>query len=394
MQDYFNQSLPLQYCNTTFQCYTQDLPTTSTAPTTLILLVHGAGCTSSSWCLLAQEMRNIHSSYTTTTAQPHVTIAAYDQRGHGATCSDDESNLSLNRLVQDTLVVLQELTSIMDVSQILLVGHSLGGAIVVRAAAIAAASLSLPILGVVVVDIVEGSALASLPHLPALLNTRPDTFPSVEEAIKWSLDARMVNNPSSAIISIPPMLVPMQMQTKEGTADTHKEPPSSEAAKGVASTCNAGAMTAASTAATTAASTAASTVATTAASTAATTAASTATTTPRQFTWRTNLHRTSEYWDEWYRGLSKDFLSVQANKLLILASTDRLDKELMIGQMQGKFQFEIVQSAGHSVHEDQPKRVALLLWTFLLRISGGCNSATIQPLKEQFDKNSMFAKRN
>ena len=374
MQDYFNQSLPLQHCNTTFQCYTQDLPTTSTAPTTLILLVHGAGCTSSSWCLLAQEMRNIHSSYTTTTAQPHVTIAAYDQRGHGATCSDDESNLSLNRLVQDTLVVLQELTSIMDVSQILLVGHSLGGAIVVRAAAIAAESLSLPILGVVVVDIVEGSALASLPHLPALLNTRPDTFPSVEEAIKWSLDARMVNNPSSAIISIPPMLVPMQMQTKEGTADTHKEPPSSEAAKGVASTCNAGAMTAA--------------------STAATTAASTATTTPRQFTWRTNLHRTSEYWDEWYRGLSKDFLSVQANKLLILASTDRLDKELMIGQMQGKFQFEIVQSAGHSVHEDQPKRVALLLWTFLLRISGGCNSATIQPLKEQFDKNSMFAKRN
>jgi len=373
MQDYFNQSLPLQHCNTTFQCYTQDLPTTSTAPTTLILLVHGAGCTSSSWCLLAQEMRNIHSSYTTTTAQPHVTIAAYDQRGHGATCSDDESNLSLNRLVQDTLVVLQELTSIMDVSQILLVGHSLGGAIVVRAAAIAAESLSLPILGVVVVDIVEGSALASLPHLPALLNTRPDTFPSVEEAIKWSLDARMVNNPSSAIISIPPMLVPMQMQTKEGTADTHKEPPSSEAAKGVASTCNAGAMTAA--------------------STAATTAASTATTTPRQFTWRTNLHRTSEYWDEWYRGLSKDFLSVQANKLLILASTDRLDKKLMIGQMQGKFQFEIVQSAGHSVHEDQPKRVALLLWTFLLRISGGCNSATIQPLKEQFDKNSMFAKK-
>jgi protein phosphatase methylesterase 1 len=381
MQEYFNQSLPLQHGNTTFQCYTQYLPTKSTAPTTLILLVHGAGCTSSSWCLLAQEMRNIHSSYTTTTAQPHVTIAAYDQRGHGATCSDDESNLSLNRLVQDTLVVLQELTSIMDVSQILLVGHSLGGAIVVRAAAIAAASLSLPILGVVVVDIVEGSALASLPHLPALLNTRPDTFPSVEEAIKWSLDARMVNNPSSAIISIPPMLVPMQMQTKEGTTDTHKEPPSSEAAKGVASTCNAGAMAAASTAATTAT------------STAATTAASTATTTPRQFTWRTNLHRTSEYWDEWYRGLSKDFLSVQANKLLILASTDRLDKELMIGQMQGKFQFEIVQSAGHSVHEDQPKRVALLLWTFLLRISGGCNSSAIQPLKEQFDKNSMFAKK-
>ena len=51
--------------------------------------------------------------------------------------------------------------------------------------------------------------------------------------------------------------------------------------------------------------------------------------------------------------------------------TDSLDKELMIGQMQGKFQFQVVDSAGHSVHEDQPKMFSSLLWRFLLRVTGG-----------------------
>ena len=37
----------------------------------------------------------------------------------------------------------------------------------------------------------------------------------------------------------------------------------------------------------------------------------------------------------WYAGLSAKFLSVPAAKLLILAGPDRLDKPLMIGQMQG-----------------------------------------------------------
>ena len=34
-------------------------------------------------------------------------------------------------------------------------------------------------------------------------------------------------------------------------------------------------------------------------------------------------------------GLSKKFLKARGGKLLLLAGTDRLDRELMIGQMQG-----------------------------------------------------------
>jgi len=45
------------------------------------------------------------------------------------------------------------------------------------------------------------------------------------------------------------------------------------------------------------------------------------------------------------------FLSARTARLLVLAGTDRLDKELMIGQMQGKFQMIVVPGTGHMLHE-------------------------------------------
>ena len=53
--------------------------------------------------------------------------------------------------------------------------------------------------------------------------------------------------------------------------------------------------------------------------------------------WRTDLSRTEAYWQNWFDGMSAKFLGARGAKLLLLAGTDRLDKELMIGQMQGKF---------------------------------------------------------
>lgn len=37
--------------------------------------------------------------------------------------------------------------------------------------------------------------------------------------------------------------------------------------------------------------------------------------------------------------------------MLVLAGAERLDKELMIGQMQGKFQLEVLTGVGHMIHE-------------------------------------------
>jgi protein phosphatase methylesterase 1 len=52
--------------------------------------------------------------------------------------------------------------------------------------------------------------------------------------------------------------------------------------------------------------------------------------------------------------------------LLILAGTDRLDKELMIGQMMGKYQLVVCPEAGHFVHEDEAGRVAVSVRIFPL----------------------------
>lgn len=60
-------------------------------------------------------------------------------------------------------------------------------------------------------------------------------------------------------------------------------------------------------------------------------------------------------------------LNVTAPKLLLLAGVDRLDKELMVGQMQGKFQMQVLPQCGHAVHEDSPENVADAIANFMIR---------------------------
>ena len=44
----------------------------------------------------------------------------------------------------------------------------------------------------------------------------------------------------------------------------------------------------------------------------------------------------------WYEGLSEAFLGFKGPKVLMLAGTDRLDRALTIGQMQGRFQMVVL----------------------------------------------------
>jgi protein phosphatase methylesterase 1 len=69
------------------------------------------------------------------------------------------------------------------------------------------------------------------------------------------------------------------------------------------------------------------------------------------YVWRTPLRSTAPFWAGWFTGLSSAFLTARAARLLILAGADRLDRELMIGQMQGKFQMAVVPGVGHMLHE-------------------------------------------
>ena len=51
----------------------------------------------------------------------------------------------------------------------------------------------------------------------------------------------------------------------------------------------------------------------------------------------------------------------------MLAGVDRLDRDLTVGQMQGKFQMHVISNVGHAVHEDSPEDVAESISSFLVR---------------------------
>ncbi|EJD49825.1 protein phosphatase methylesterase [Auricularia subglabra TFB-10046 SS5] len=273
-------------------------PTASKNQGTVVVCHHGAGYSALSFALMAKEVVALSGG--------ECGVLAFDARAHGRTTetdkakTSDELNLSLTRLSADLLALLKVLyPSPAEAPSFLLVGHSMGGAVVVDALP-ALLDAKYSVVGVSVIDVVEGSALEALPHMHALLAERPTSFGSQEEAVEWHLNTHALRNVSSARVSIPAIL--------------HQ--PSGD--NGL-------------------------------------------------WTWRAPLQRTAPFWESWFTGLSRKFLATRAARLLILAGTDRLDKELMIGQLQGKFQLVIVPSVGHLVQEDDPARAADILVEFWRR---------------------------
>jgi protein phosphatase methylesterase 1 len=187
------------------------------------------------------------------------------------------------------------------------------------------ATLALPkgkVQALIVLDVVEGTAMAALPEMMKIVYARPQKFADVKSAIFWayglippssrgsvltltriSVSNNIVRNTESASVSIPP-----QLREEDGA-----------------------------------------------------------------YFWKTDLEETSKYWKgtsastqaycakssrisqyilEWFTNMSNLFLSAPAMKLLILAGVDRLDGTLTMAQMQGKFQMSVLPSVGHSIQED------------------------------------------
>jgi protein phosphatase methylesterase 1 len=67
----------------------------------------------------------------------------------------------------------------------------------------------------------------------------------------------------------------------------------------------------------------------------------------------------------WFKGLSHQFLHLKVPKILLTAEKERMDKELTIGQMQGKFKVVVLHGVGHNVHEDDCKGTARELYKLL-----------------------------
>lgn len=304
-QTFFEQELHLDIGNgTTVHAYFTP-PGVPDAP--LFCFHHGAGASGLSFALLCAALK---------TTLPNAGFLSPDCRGHGETTTRSTGlDLSLETLADDlakTIKMVQQQNAWPKLPPIVLLGHSLGGAVVTELAS--KKLLGDAVLGYGVLDVVEGSAIDALQSMEQYLSTRPKHFPSIVSGIEWHVRSRTIRNSNSARVSVPPLL-------KEETPDDNAW----------------------------------------------------------SYTWRTNLAKTKPFWENWFTGLSSKFLSTPGTgKLLILAGTDRLDKELMIGQMQGKYQLQVFPEAGHFVHEDQPEKTATIVADFFRRND---RSALILPPK-------------
>lgn len=241
----------------------------------LFVMHHGAGSSGLSFAVLGSEIRK---------RLPNAGVLALDARGHGSTTIDDPNSppsdepldLTLGSLATDLYTAIEKTKEAMSWPErppIILVGHSLGGAVVTELAS--RGSLSNGLLGYVVLDVVEGSAMDALQSMQTYLSSRPAGFASMKDAIEWHVRSRTIRNAVSARTSVPGLL------SDEGADGTKAKP----------------------------------------------------------WVWKTDLAATQPFWEGWFVGLSKKFLSARGGKMLLLAGTDRLDTELTIGQMQGEFSF-------------------------------------------------------
>lgn len=83
-------------------------------------------------------------------------------------------------------------------------GHSMGGAICVH---IASLDLIPSLIGCVVIDVVEGTAMEALASMQSFLRSRPQYFKSIQQAIEWSIRSGQIRNSASAKVSMPGQIV-------------------------------------------------------------------------------------------------------------------------------------------------------------------------------------------
>ncbi|KAL1971727.1 hypothetical protein VTN31DRAFT_1815 [Thermomyces dupontii] len=283
--------------------------TSGSGSSPLFVMHHGAGSSGLSFAAVAREIREL---------LPNAGILSLDARHHGdtrvtktsssAAAEAIELDLRLETLSRDMVHVIRQVQVQMgwkELPDLVLVGHSLGGAVVTDVAK--GGKLGSKVLAYAVLDVVEGSAMNALRSMDTYLSTRPTRFASVQDAIEWHVRSRTIRNSASARISVPSLI-----RRESDPADPE-----------------------------------------------------------RPWVWKTNLADTKPFWENWFVGLSKKFLEARGGKLLLLAGTDRLDTELTIGQMQGKYQLQIFPLSGHFIQEDMPSQTAQVLVDFFSRNDRG-----------------------
>lgn len=308
----------------------------------VMLLLHGGGYSALTWALFSTEIKS----------RVVCQTVAIDLRGHGGTTTENDYDLSIETMATDVGDVLKEIFKD-ECPQVVVVGHSMGGAVAVHAAA----GGHIPSLaGVCVIDVVEGTAMQALASMQSYLRGRPKNFRSLEYAIEWCYRSGQTRNLEAAKVSMPGQLKNLltgDIATNDVTdytpiedslplpdkADSIQEESDDEPDELKINFKSPGPSS-----------------------------NSHEVVTQHLYTWRIDLSRTEDHWPGWFRGLSDLFLNhIQASKLLLLASINGLDTDLTVGQMQGKFQMQVLAKCGHAVQEDAPDQVADVLASFLMR---------------------------
>ncbi|KAK3547184.1 hypothetical protein QTP86_017554, partial [Hemibagrus guttatus] len=259
----------------------------------LLVLLHGGGHSALSWAVFTAAM----------TGRVTCRVLAMDLRGHGATQVRHADDLSTQTMSRDVANVVRATYGEVP-PPIILVGHSMGGAIAVHAAS---GSLLPSVVGLVVIDVVEGSAMDVLHSMQNFLKGRPRSFKSIDHAIEWSVKSGQIRNLESAKVSMVGQV--RRCEVEDGDSAEQVSPVTESVAEGHEEFYDLNYVT--------------------------DKAESTASEPSSVYSWRIDLSKAEKYWDGWFRGISNLFLGCNVPKLLLLAGIDRLDRDLTIGQMQG-----------------------------------------------------------
>lgn len=315
-------------------------------PGPVLLLLHGGGYSALTWAHFCSEV----------TSMIHCQCLCVDLRGHGDSKVDDEDDLSADTLSNDIGDLITKLYP-EEVPQIYVVGHSMGGAIAVHFAHMA---LVPSLIGITVIDVVEGTAMEALASMQSFLRSRPKYFQSIPNAIEWCIRSGQVRNVDSAKVSMPGQIIncttnqlatndlPLTEEVLEEANHTSMFPNAfsisedeevgNGAEDGAEGTDFKKPIT-----------------------------TKEANEAAKNYTWRIDLAKSEKYWVGWFSGLSDKFLNLRLPKQLLLASIDGLDRTLTVGQMQGRFQMQVLARCGHAVHEDRPHEVAEVISGYLIR---------------------------
>ncbi|KRX09081.1 hypothetical protein PPERSA_01968 [Pseudocohnilembus persalinus] len=273
----------------------------------IFFCMHGAGDSALTFSRLAKEISQF------------AQLVSFDFRGHGFSKKlENTEDLSIETLIQDCSSVLDFVAKKYPDPTIIIVGHSMGGSVAAKFCKHALQGQHASrIQGLIVIDVVEGTAMDALPFMEQIVSQRPSFFRNMQDVIKWSIQSHTIRNLNSARVSI-------QSQVKEGTNQYGE----------------------------------------------------------KGYVWKVNLMKSEKHWKGWFIGLTNAFLDVRVPKLLMTAEKERMDKDLTIAQMQGRFKLTVLFQTGHYMHEDDYHSTAEQFHQFLHSFKIPGNIQEQQKIKE------------